>query len=259
MNNTFDINRFGLLLRRQIQEFGKIYLISLAILVGVIVISYIIGGPRYENPGQQDLKMYFRYGTFIILGFLFISVTASTYFASFGQKSRAIVELMLPCSKLEKFLAGVLFTAIVSTLSYFAIFFVIDQVMLVYIESQLVEKHDLISFYELAKLSDTFPFAVCIVLTLTLTVSSVFMLGSIYFERFHYLKTAVFLIITLIALGWSYYGTATILYEGKYRIHSPSTNQVDEYTIMYAICGVVFLITLCIWAIGYVRLKEKEV
>ena len=40
MNNTFNIQRLGLLLKRQWLEFGKIYLITVAVALGVIITFY---------------------------------------------------------------------------------------------------------------------------------------------------------------------------------------------------------------------------
>ncbi|RZL46113.1 MAG: hypothetical protein EOO93_26330, partial [Pedobacter sp.] len=66
MNNTFNINRFGLLLRRQWLDFGKIYLIILVVIIGVIIGFYAWYTPsplkhnNFDNDGNLDMR--FRYG-----------------------------------------------------------------------------------------------------------------------------------------------------------------------------------------------------
>ncbi|RZL57709.1 MAG: hypothetical protein EOO93_17695, partial [Pedobacter sp.] len=91
MNNTFNINRFGLLLKRQWLDFGKIYLISLVVVIGVIIGFYAFSAPLPSKTNNFDydsnLDMRFRYPLFLILGFLFISIVASSYFSLLGQKS----------------------------------------------------------------------------------------------------------------------------------------------------------------------------
>ena len=87
MNNTFNIQRLGLLLKRQWLEFGKIYLITLAVALGVIITFYgfstwsIIAEDRPFSPWALN----FREPFFLIFGFLFITVIASSYFAHLGQ------------------------------------------------------------------------------------------------------------------------------------------------------------------------------
>ena len=130
MNNTFNIQRFGLLLKRQWLEFGKIYLITLAVALGVIITFY--GFSTYnaitENGPFHTRLLGFREPLFLIFGFLFITIIASNYFAHLGQKPKAIIDLMIPASTFEKFLTGILFTSILSTVSFIIIFYLTDLV-----------------------------------------------------------------------------------------------------------------------------------
>ncbi|RZL44582.1 MAG: hypothetical protein EOO93_27790, partial [Pedobacter sp.] len=141
MNNTFNINRFGLLLKRQWLDFGKVYLISLLVVVGALVgfYFYYIPSPFKENNFDYDgnLDMRFRYPIYLILGFLFISIVASSYFSLLGQKSRAILELMTPASTFEKFLSGVFYTTLVSFASYIILFYLIDLSFVKYLNMHL--------------------------------------------------------------------------------------------------------------------------
>jgi hypothetical protein len=90
MNNTFNINRFGLLVKRQWLDFGKIYLISLIVIAGILTGFYIFNIPtalrnnRINDDGY--FNMGFRIPLFLIMGFIFISVVSSSYFSCFGQK-----------------------------------------------------------------------------------------------------------------------------------------------------------------------------
>ncbi|MEE1884271.1 hypothetical protein [Pedobacter flavus] len=258
MNNTFEMSRFGNLLRRQVQEFGKIYLISLGILVGVLVLIYFLNAPNYKNPSIEDLNMYFRYPTFITLCFLFISVTSSAYFASLGNKPRAIIEIMLPCSRIEKFLAGILFSAILTTISFLAIFFIMDQVMILYISSNMVEKQEILGFWQILKSSDAYPYFIYPSLVIFLLISSLYMTGSIYFEKYHFLKTSISLMIIISALSWAIFKTSRFLFDGKFRKQTTNVN-LDGNELALIISGVLLLVTLFIWYVGFVRLKEKEV
>jgi hypothetical protein len=124
MNDTFNINRFGLLLRRQWLEFGKIFLITLGVAFGVIATFYTLNfWPVFVYDSLSYVSIGFREPLFVIFGFLFITVVASNYFAHLGQKPKTIIELLLPASTFEKFLASVVFTAILSVLGYILIFY----------------------------------------------------------------------------------------------------------------------------------------
>ena len=87
MNNTFSIQRFGLLLKRQWLEFGKIYLISLVVVLGVLLTFYgfqyysITHFEHFENRSYSRNPLIFRIPLFLVTGLIFITIMASTYFA----------------------------------------------------------------------------------------------------------------------------------------------------------------------------------
>ncbi|WP_316830638.1 hypothetical protein [Pedobacter aquatilis] len=273
MNNTFNINRFGLLLKRQWLDFGKIYLISLVVIVGIIIGFYAWYAPsplkhnNYDNDGNLDMR--FRYGLFLILGFLFISIVANSYFTLFGQKARAILELMNPASQFEKFLGGIFYTAILSLFTYLILFSLVDLSFVKYINANLSDfkvDQGRISAVKpvesiVAQLFDdsnyrTYLFSF---IPVPFLVTSVFLLGSIYFNRFHYIKTAISVMIFIGAASYIISESAHFLTRNMISInHSVHQNNKEDLAFL-----LIFLITtaltLIFWAITYIRLKEKEV
>lgn len=269
MNNTFNINRFGLLLKRQWLDFGKIYLISLVVVVGAIVgfyLYYIPSPSKYNNfDDDGNLDMRFRYGIYLMLGFLFISIVASSYFSILGQKSRAILELMTPASTFEKFLSGVFYTTLISFASYIIIFYLIDISFVKYLNMHLSEFKSLnnkgasiaavdsifsqvfndAKYREYCMAFFGFPFL----------ITSIFLLGSAYFTSFHYIKTAVSVMLFLAAGLYLIYKAADVLTTGKSKI----TIGGDKEKILLSLCLITLVLTLIFWVITYVRLKEKEV
>lgn len=251
MNNTFDIKRFGLLLKRQWLEFGKIYLITLGVAFGVIASFYVTAVWSFfrENP-HVDLN--FRDSLFSIFGFLFITVIASNYFAYFGQKAKTVVDLLLPASTFEKFLAAILFTGFLATLSFVAVFALTDAMFVSNVRADLnpnavyyISSFRRITFYP--------------VYLLPLMVTSVFLLGSIYFNKFHYIKTAIS-VIGFVAL-WAY---VTVNAGKSFTEHRHATNnspfRQDVGSFMETSSTLLLLFLLLgFWTITYVRLKEKQV
>ena len=278
MNNTFNIQRLGLLLKRQWLEFGKIYLITLAVALGVIITFY---GFSTWNILTGDSPIYarslgFREPLFLIFGFLFITVIASSYFAHLGQKPKAIIDLMIPASTFEKFLTGVFFTAILSTVSFLVIFYLTDLAFVSKLKSihpsaKLIAaftdaNSDRITTENIQNISYFFtrnyPKQFVSVFLLTpFFVTSVFLLGSIYFNKFHYIKTAICVMIFSGLWTWIIVKTGQGLFEGKVLIQHGGVMDVDNPKLWAEIgaFALMLLLTAIFWVITYVRLKEKEV
>ena len=270
MNNTFDIGRFGLLLKRQWQEFGKIFLISLVVLAGILVTFYAFNVPHpTERFSIDSLGLTFRFPLFFILGFLFITVVASTYFSTMGQKPRAIIELMIPCSVFEKYLAGIAFTSVISVLSFLLIFELVDVFYLMYLNN-IFSDITVMNWNNVKVPMHFLPFSdnyvgiqnnniiVRAFTLIPLTVTSLFLLGSIYFNRFHYIKTVVSVMIYSFIVGFLLVKLNEYLSKGKMYVN-PDGNLNDPSTMamwMLLLCGGLALV---FWFIGYRRLKEKEV
>lgn len=256
MNNIFQTKRFGLLLKRQWLDFGRIYLISLLVVAGILSLFYFLNlKSDFDKPSSYALS--FRVPLFSISGIIFLSIIASNYFAQMGQKSRAAIELLLPASITEKFLAGVFFTAILSLLSYLLIFYIVDMAFVSALRKAVIDNaaerfpHFFNDFDHVFKSLYAMPFL----------ISSIFLLGSIAFNRFHYIKT---LIITMIVTGvWAFVvvKAGAWLFEGRVPLegynHSSALNSKDMAEWL-SLALVVFF-TLFFWTIAYLRLKEKEV
>lgn len=255
MNNTFNTHRYALLLKRQWLEFGKIFLITLLVATGVTVAFYGLTLLPLEEVGFVDHRLGFREPLFVIFGFLFISIIASSYFAHLGQKSKAIIDLLIPASTFEKFLAGFFFTSILSILSFLLIFMITDWAFVSYIKSHFKSTQEL---EELAKIKTFFSRneinSFVPVYVMPFTVTSVFLLGSTYFNRFHYIKTAI--CVMIFSGLWTYivFNAGDALMSDKVAINRHGKNDVE-----WLIFAAISLCTLAVFYITYVRLKEKEV
>ncbi|RZL44643.1 MAG: hypothetical protein EOO93_27720 [Pedobacter sp.] len=178
---------------------------------------------------------------------------------------------MTPASTFEKFLTSVFYTSIIGVSSFLLVFYLVDLAFVSLLNSNL----DSIRTAQEAVLNvrpivmpakDMFseifsdkmylrnfsynlisPFA----------VTSIFLLGSIYFKRFHYIKTATTLILFLVL--W----VSTSLYVMK--LVTDDTvwigNQYwqNENHVMQVFALIAFTVTIVFSVITYIRLKEKEV
>jgi hypothetical protein len=276
MNNTFNIQRFGLLLKRQWLEFGKIYLVSLVVALGVIIAFYGFALWPYlitKADVTFDYRLGFREPLFLIFGFIFISIIASNYFAHLGQKPKAIIDLLIPASTFEKFLTGIFFTSILAVVSFVFLFYITDlafvsklrgmytsveQITPYYHNGKEITSYDHLAYFFVKNGADDKFIPIYII---PFFVTSVFLLGSIYFNKFHYIKTAISVMIFSGILSFILFKTGSWLFEGKIMIDQEgrNTNHMSQNTAEWL--GVLLLVALTaiFWSITYVRLKEKEV
>jgi len=273
MNNTFNIKRFGLLVKRQWLDFGKIYLIGLVVLTAVLSGFYIFNLPKVYNgipainiDGYVNLD--FRYPVFVIVGFLFLTIEAGSYFNNLGQKPKAIIELMVPSSTFEKFLCGIFYTSIIGLLSYLLIFYLVDLSFCSYLErsfatlkfdySTVVDgrqiHYNTIKVHHITAEMDIKEYWG--LSALPFLISSVFLLGSVYFERFQYIKTAVSIVALISAVCYIGYKAIRLLTDGMISNGNQHMEKEDGMALIFAIAVV---LTLVFWLITFVRLKEKEV
>jgi hypothetical protein len=274
MNNTFSIQRFSLLLKRQWLEFGKIYLISLVVVLGIFLCFYGFNYYSITNfKGHAAFSyrvLFFRVPLFIVMGLLFTSVIASSYFAHLGQKPRAIIDLMIPASTFEKFMGSIFFTSVLGIGSYLLLFYLTDLAFVVKLRGWYESSGNpmLLNGQKVA-LNEIFPLlfvrqdasSFIPVYIFPFFLTSIFLLGSIYFERFHYIKTAIVVMIFSGIWFAIIMKSGKLLFEGRIPIDNDQMKHMfsDRNTAEYLITILVVLLTLILWSITYVRLKEKEV
>jgi hypothetical protein len=260
MNNTFNPQRFGLLLKRQWLEFGKIYLVSLVVALGVIIAFYGFALWPYLIQTLKepfDFRLNFREPLFFIFGFIFISIIASNHFAHLGQKPKAIIDLLIPASTFEKFLTGIFFTSILTYVSFILLFYLTDLAFITKLKGLYADDLTNLEYFFPKNNPNVFlPLYIA-----PFFVTSLFLLGSIYFNKFHYIKTAISVMIFSGILSAILFKTGAFLFEGKILIQEENRNMnhMSQNTAEWLGLLLLVVLTGIFWSITYVRLKEKEV
>jgi len=272
MNNTFDFGRFSLLIRRQWINFGRVYLMALGILLGIFIAFYGYNFTRAVSEGDHHAilnVLNFRPYVFIILGLLFITIVASTYFSNLGDKSKAIFELLIPASQLEKFVVGIFYSFIVPVVSFLLLFFLVDLAFVSYerkffvdfISSQvsefaqgnLIDKNSFEYFYTIK-----FPKEATYSLAIPVVLSSIFLFGSIFFNKFHYIKTMISLVVYCLV-----YVFMMVKIMNGVTMDTINVNRDDYFSsednVLWVMSVIGLVLGVIFWIIGYYRLKEKEV
>ena len=256
MNEVFSFRRFGKLFVKHTADHYRSYLMSIAVVAGVLVlggsfIGYMVMG--LLSPAAQ-VVLFFSLLT--LAGTIF----ASTIFSDLGEKKRSIPALLLPASTLEKFLVAwmysyVVFIVIFTIMFYFALAAVLysqtmrgfDQQMMDFFSRQMFLQFVFFSFLQ-----------------------SIAMFGAIFFGKLHFIKTAFcfFISIGLLILFSTVWGKIITGKDVAPRIPFGNiafreNNQWSVVSItedkMIWIMWVGIAVTILFWVATYFRLKEKRV
>ncbi len=283
MDNSFSLHRIGLLMKRQWASFGKIFLIALGAVTLVILGFYLYYWPSIKNISiygfsrEGIVSFSFPIPVFCIIGILFVSLSSSWYFSKWGKKASAMEELILPVSNLEKAVCGILFTSIVCIGSFLIVFLLIDGGYRMYLNdfvktldpkmtiSVTTENDSYVNHMRdchaesFVKEIGSLPFVWTIVIGFIL--QGLFLLGSIYFKRFQYIKTLLAVsITTFIAVYLAVKWTISIEMD-KHRVYhtlQDLENQNGNVVPVFWYVFVIVVILVCYW-VTYLRIKEKEI
>lgn len=283
MNNVFDPKRFLLLTARHAHENRSRYLWLLGAIGALIFLWYLfvffVDGHRPIDRTMQTATYFFGLA---IGGCLY----ASLQFSDLSSRSKGIHYLTLPASHLEKILLAFLYSVVVFFVCYTLVFYIIDifsvNVFNAWSKSYY-QGNPLVSYgygkdEDPAGIVNVFNVflidgnsASPLLLQIYLLVQSVFLLGSVYFERFSFIKTLISVLVIGFFIGLF---IANVLYPMlplgnfsddlmTFRLNT-STYQ-DKAVQLPAWFGFIFWnflrfgITIVFWITAYIRLKEKEI
>jgi len=265
MNNTFSFNRFTMLFRKHTSENLKFYLMSLFVLFGIIILfltSQLMQDGSFRNNGK-------RQATFTVFLFLAGTIFSSLIFSPFGKKTSATQNIMLPCSKLEKYSIAWLYSQLIFPLIYIIIYHLVDYVFAFKLYSN---QHHLGPVQDL-ELFTSDDYRIRLVVPVFIFLNSLSFLGSIFFRNYQFVKTGFSLIVFVFLLimfnpvivrifsgvkvrGLVLFSQVNVFRHGfnlENALFSPSTN------VMLAL-GIFLLVftPIMFWIIAYHKLRERE-
>lgn len=258
MNNFFSLKRFCRLFVKHTVEHYRTYLMSIAVLTGVILLGgsflfFIIPGP--PDPGLQT-------ACFIMLMLIAGTIFTSTVFADFGEKNKAIPALTLPATAFEKFLVGwiysfPIFLLVYTTIFYFALW------GLGFAKHWDAKYHFVIFSLNQGEMP--------MLLVLFSILHAITIFGAVLFKNLHFIKTgfaffisyAVLLLCNTVFLraitGLEIIKLAMpfgfLNFDAGSKYYSISADGPDSLAVLIT----VMLVTALIWTAAYYRLKEKQV
>lgn len=258
MNNHFNLSRFALLFRKHTVEHYKTYLMSLGVLLGAMFL--IMGTASYMAVSPMQATEQSIFFLFFLMGAGM--VFSSTVFAQLGDKKKAIAFLTLPASQFEKYLVGWLYSFPIYLLLFIPSFYLIVHILLV-IDPRVGPEHEVMNI-----LTSEPPLH--ILLTFYALFNALMLVGSAYFNKHHFIKTAFagFLGILLLynlnkqvvqaMLGRDLSSVSP--FSAAYFMEGDKRFDVGAYEGKEALLLLLLVVlALVSWIVAYFKIKEKQV
>lgn len=264
MQNSFSFSRLWLLIKKQWFDNARLYSLSALALTGILVIIFTIWW--LANKFEYRFHEGGTHAIFLIVLFISGLIFASTTFSLLSDKAKGLYWLSLPATPLEKLACGFFYSFIVFPVCYIISFLLVKHITFFLI--QLNPKNDIIY----VNANDVFVKEVMPSLFYVFfSLQALFMLGSVYFERFAFIKTV--LVAALIGFIFIMFvqSLAQNLLPQNFGFKGFSEFRVYEneegakiYNIPAWIGKVIVPLSKYIWVpvlltATYFRLKEKEI
>lgn len=264
MNDTFDVKRFSLLLKKSILERQALLLGLLSVTLTITLLTYaIVQSMAGITKGQLSA---------FVIGFLLGgSFIASSVFGYFSSNSSGSSFLMLPASHFEKWTCGILIAGVLFTSIYLGFYRLIDILFVNNYHNNLDVNNP--NYQTLFNAVEVFPFSNAIakmIYVLFVNISGAMLVGSLFYNKVSYIKTA--LIVCAIVIG-SYFLNLLVahLFFNNIDMAVPFRNnflRVDKeigiidlppFALKLFNIFITYIIPCTLWLTAYVRLKEKEI
>ncbi len=279
VNQHFAYSRWSKLVALHWADNRKRYLLAMPAIFGLLVVwdSFMLVMNRYD-PFDDGMQAVTYYTGLILVGCLY----ASTIFSAFGSKPQGIAWLSIPASALEKLLCGLLFAVVLFFLVYTVVFFIVDIPMVEICNRLIAREHRMWSagypilpdpIYNVLKglPNDAYDNQYHLFVLTYFALQAAFVLGSVYFSRYAFIKTTVAVLIFILCFVCLEVRVIEPMLPEGYHRHpimdwmknqdtldvkairlSPYISAPLGYLLIY---GTPFVF----WIATYFRLKEKEV
>ena len=263
MNNTFNVKRFGLLLKktlleRPVQMFG-----FTALLLALVLILYVIAKSIIGFGAAQNLT--FIWG--LPGGSCFL---ASFVFGYFSSNANGSSFLTLPASNFEKWLCGVLIAGILYPLIFLIFYRVMDSSFVALYHNSLDPSSPFYKQqYESVYLFNFNGIIAWKVYPIFFFLTGAMLTGSLYFNKTAFIKVAIgmcILVIGIFGLNWL---MAKMLFGNINdaapfnHVTIPAGKEEGSLELPSAIgnifnYGFWYVIPAILWLLSFTRLREKE-
>lgn len=272
--NSFSFQRWSLLVGKHWVENRKRYLLSTIAIFALLIFYFTFNLLAHDtDPMDRSVQIVGYFLGLFGIGCLF----AGQFFSPLGSKSKGAYYILTPASALEKLLTALFYVVVIFFTVYTAVYYLANVIMIAiannlhpFYATSAVKTVPINVFYEYnwglgdANLMYFFLLAF-------FAVQSAFLLGSIYFNQYGIVKTAIVLFVGFLLLAFlEGYLLHKFLPDGDHQEGlaeyvsyvnskpdkvvklSPMVDQVIFFLGKFAIAPFLWLVT-------YFRLTEKEI
>lgn len=266
MNNTFDIKRFGLLLKKDCFENWRKYILQALTLFSIILICFIF--QSFNKYSDQDAAYMIQHGYELINGQLVViscliftgayAIFLSQMMDSLRNKQKRIHYLTFPCSNLEKYLSKI----IIHVLGFIVVFLVaiyfadLIRIIIYSIPVNNIEVKSIKLLSEIFDRQDNTPTALFSAVYLFLL--SLYALGSTFWQRSGFVKTTVALGAIFVIAFIIIFGVASAIFNPGMYFDTPDFSKETRQMFYYLATAISLAATLFIYILAYYRFKEAE-
>jgi hypothetical protein len=267
MNQFFSFKRFSLLVMKHWADNRRRYVLSVFAFIGLLITWFVFTMLMVpSSPMPPDMQYATFYGALFTVG----SFYANHYFRELGSKAKASNFLLVPASSFEKILCAFLFSVLLFFIVFTAAYYLVDMLM-VAISNSFVKPEGrpevaVVNVFQVFDQDESY------VLISFFAVQAAFLLGSVYFSKYSFIKTVItgfFVWVFLFALLYLFYenllpqGDFTDGMFGSYRVRVEGATdqliQMPEWTGPLFRVLIIYGIAPFLWIVAYYRLKEKQV
>jgi hypothetical protein len=257
MNQFFSFRRFNLLVSKHWAENKKRYGLSVLALVGLLIIWFLF---VLVVGDDEMLSDEFQQSTYFLSLFAVGTFYGSQYFRDLASKPKGSNFLLVPASTFEKLLCSLMYTVVFFFIVFTAAFYLVD-ILAVSIANTVpgLDKPEgkiyLVNIFEVTFFSfndnSTLNF-----LLFFFSVQSAFLLGSVYFKKYNFIKTIITGFVVWISLFLLvYFIVEHVLPEGKDNELLAQLPNWSTNLLRIMVYGLAPLL----WIVAYYRLKQKQV
>ncbi len=283
-NQVFHFSRWWLLVAKHWVEHGRRYLLSMLAIGSLIAVweAFLVTMIPYA-----PLESFMQFATYMVGLYFTGCLFASSLFAELSNRKQALPWLSLPASHLEKLLCTILYGTVLFYLAFTLMFYLVDIPMVEWANS-ILRRHPRNFPGSVSPVTESLVYNVITAAGAPVlekewhlftagffAIQAIFLLGSVYFTRFSFIKTVVagllfwvtfvlfqkFVLFPLQPWDW-----ANNFFRWTQEINELSDRDMplNEVRLAYPIESVLLLlvqvgITPFFWLVTWVRLKEKQV
>ncbi|MFA4839048.1 MAG: hypothetical protein WC703_06200 [Candidatus Neomarinimicrobiota bacterium] len=254
-NNTFDRNRFFVLIRNDLFTGYRNLLIAGGAIAGALLVIYLLSAWNNANP---DFHRTFFPMVIFFGGYL----TTSMVFKDIHEKQRNYIYLTLPASTLEKFLSRLLLTSVGFVAIVLALYYLFSWIAAGL--SQLLFHQSLLAFHPFTRETLT-------ALGVYLVTQSVFLFAAVYFRSHAFFKTllsifsfslivSIFAMVVVRLVFWKYFNGLFVPDHFDINLRYMFGNGESFARFASAVSKILFWFVMApyFWIVTYFRLKETE-